>query len=68
MSADQHTFGERFASPAEGRPSGAPRQSEGKRPFVPSGGVIPTSADANPADLADQQRTAPPDDDQYDRG
>ena len=43
-----HTFGERFASPGEGRPAAPPRMSEGTRPRVPEGGAIPSSPDAMP--------------------
>ena len=39
-----HTFGERFADPAAGRPAGAPRQPLGRRPQVPKGGAIPLDA------------------------
>lgn len=43
-----HTFGERLAAPAEGRPSGAPWMPRDQRPKVPAGGAIPSSADAMP--------------------
>ena len=36
-----HTFGERMANEAEGRPSGRPRLPHGQRPQVPAGGTIP---------------------------
>ena len=36
-----HCFGERFADPGAGRPSGAPRMPAGERPFVPRDGAIP---------------------------
>ncbi len=47
-----HTFGERFASPSEGRPIGPPRMSEGTRPRVPEGGAIPSSPDAMPETIS----------------
>ncbi|MBV8972226.1 MAG: N-6 DNA methylase, partial [Sphingomonadaceae bacterium] len=40
-----HSFGERMAG---GRPPGLPRLPEGRRPFVPAGGAIPTTSDAFP--------------------
>jgi hypothetical protein len=43
-----HTFGERFADPADGRPAGAPRMQAGERPTIPADGAIPSSADAMP--------------------
>jgi hypothetical protein len=43
-----HSFGERFADPAEGRPAGAPRLPEADRPTIPEGGAIPTEAEAMP--------------------
>ncbi|RWI44236.1 MAG: hypothetical protein EOQ93_31400 [Mesorhizobium sp.] len=36
-----HTYGERFADPAAGRPKAPPRMAEGTRPFIPEGGSIP---------------------------
>ncbi len=47
-----HTFGERFAAPAEGRPAGPPRMPEGERPHVPAGGAIPSTADAMPETIS----------------
>lgn len=35
-----HTYGERFADPAAGRPKAPPRMAEGMRPFIPEGGGI----------------------------
>ena len=43
-----HTFGERFASPKEGRPASAPRMPDGERPQIPAGGTIPSAADDMP--------------------
>ena len=43
-----HTFGERFVSPADGRPKGAPRLPAGERPNVPANGAIPSAEDAMP--------------------
>jgi predicted helicase len=47
-----HTFGERFISPRDGRPAGAPRLQEGERPRVPDDGAIPSTADAMPDMIA----------------
>ncbi len=46
-----HSFGERFADPAEGRPAGAPRLPPDQRPTIPEAGAIPTDADAMPDTL-----------------
>ena len=43
-----HSFGERFADPAEGRPNGAPRMPDGERPVIPRNGAIPTHPDRFP--------------------
>ncbi len=43
-----HTFGERFAAPAEGRPARAPRLPEGQGPSIPKDGAIPSGADEMP--------------------
>lgn len=43
-----HSFGERMADPAAGRPSGAPRLPPERRPNVPPGGAIPSDADGMP--------------------
>ena len=43
-----HTFGERFAAPAESRPASAPRMPEASRPRIPEGGAIPGSAESMP--------------------
>lgn len=45
-----HTYGDRFADPAEGRPKGAPRIPGG--PTIPAGGAVP----GNPADFPDELR------------
>ena len=47
-----HTFGERFADAAAGRPAGAPRLPVGQRPQVPVGGAIPNDADNMPDSLS----------------
>jgi hypothetical protein len=47
-----HTFGERFASPRDGRPAGAPRLPESERPRVPDDGAIPSNADAMPETIS----------------
>jgi hypothetical protein len=47
-----HTFGERFASPGDGRPASAPRLPEGKRPQVPDDGAVPSTADAIPQTIS----------------
>jgi hypothetical protein len=43
-----HTFGDRFASPTDDRPSSAPRMPEGERPRIPENGSIPSAADSMP--------------------
>ncbi|MDG4892662.1 N-6 DNA methylase [Mesorhizobium sp. WSM4976] len=43
-----HTYGERFADPAAGRPKAPPRMAEGARPFIPDGGGIPGSPEPLP--------------------
>jgi hypothetical protein len=43
-----HTYGERFADPATGRPKAPPRMAEGARPFIPEGGGIPGSPEPLP--------------------
>lgn len=47
-----HTFGERMADAAEGRPAGPPRIAGGKGPRIPKEGAIPTTAAAMPDSLA----------------
>ena len=47
-----HTFGERFADPAAGRPADAPRQPLGRRPQVPKGGAIPLDAAGMPDSIS----------------
>jgi hypothetical protein len=46
------TFGERFVSPSEGRPAGAPRLPEWLRPQIPASGSIPSSAEAMPNSIS----------------
>jgi hypothetical protein len=43
-----HTFGERFADPASGRPSAPPRLPKDLAPRIPADGVIPQSPEAMP--------------------
>jgi hypothetical protein len=43
-----HTFGDRMADAAKGRPDGPPRLSPAKRPKIPAGGAIPQEPDAMP--------------------
>jgi type ISP restriction-modification system protein len=43
-----HTFGERFAAPAENHPASPPRLPQGEGPRIPEGGTIPSSPDAMP--------------------
>jgi hypothetical protein len=43
-----HTFGERFADPASGRPSGPPRLASGNTPRIPADGAIPSDPAAMP--------------------
>ena len=43
-----HTFGERFADPAQGRPASPPRMPDGRRPHIPEGGAIPSTPEAMP--------------------
>ncbi len=43
-----HTFGERFADVAHGRPGQPPRLPKGEAPRIPSGGVIPQDNDLMP--------------------
>ena len=47
-----HTFGERFADSAAGRPAGLPRLPEADRPHVPRAGAIPAEADDMPDALS----------------
>jgi hypothetical protein len=44
-----HTYGERFADSAEGRPSGPPRAPSG--PTIPAAGAIPTDPAKFPNEL-----------------
>ena len=43
-----HTFGERMADAADGRPPGPPRLPPGQRPNVPADGAIPSDPDHMP--------------------
>lgn len=43
-----HTFGERMADPAEGRPFGPPRLLAERRPRIPAEGAIPQDPDSMP--------------------
>ncbi len=52
-----HTFGERFADPADDRAPGPPRLPLGRRPQVPKGGAIPLDAAGMP-DLMSYDATA----------
>jgi hypothetical protein len=45
-----HTYGERFADPKAGRPSGAPRM-QGNAPTIPRGGTIPGAPEPLPDDM-----------------
>lgn len=46
-----HTFGERFAYPAAGRPSAPPRLPRQDSPRVPDGGEIPGAPEPLPGDM-----------------
>ena len=46
-----HTYGERFADPKAGRPSGAPRLPKDKAPFIPRDGAIPGAPEPLPDDM-----------------
>jgi hypothetical protein len=43
-----HTYGERMADPAQGRPAAPPRLPTGQRPQVPLEGTIPSTPDGMP--------------------
>ncbi|HMO64648.1 MAG TPA: N-6 DNA methylase, partial [Verrucomicrobiota bacterium] len=43
-----HTFGERLADAAKGRPAGPPRLPAAQRPRIPAAGAIPQEPDAMP--------------------
>ena len=43
-----HTFGERMGDAAAGRPNGAPRLPPERRPTIPAGGSIPSTAEGMP--------------------
>jgi hypothetical protein len=46
-----HTYGERFADPRAGRPSGAPRLPKDKAPTIPKGGAIPGAPEPLPDEM-----------------
>jgi hypothetical protein len=46
-----HTYGERFADPKAGRPSGAPRLPKSEAPFIPKGGTIPGAPEPLPDEM-----------------
>ena len=43
-----HSYGERFADPGEGRPSGPPRLPKGEAPTIPKDGAIPGAPEPLP--------------------
>ena len=43
-----HTFGERYADPSNGRPTGAPRMPKGEGPLIPRDGAIPSDPERMP--------------------
>lgn len=45
-----HTYGERFADPNAGRPSGAPRM-EKNGPYIPKAGAIPSDPENSPNEM-----------------
>jgi len=47
-----HTFGERLADAAQGRPAGPPRLPSAQRPRIPKDGAIPEDPDAMPDTIA----------------
>ena len=46
-----HTYGERCADPAAGRPAAPPRMSRGEGPTIPAAGTIPGAPDPLPEDM-----------------
>jgi hypothetical protein len=46
-----HTFGERFADPKAGRPSGPPRLPKERTPRIPRDGAIPDDSDSMPDEI-----------------
>jgi hypothetical protein len=46
-----HTYGERFADPKAGRPSGAPRLPKSEAPTIPKGGTIPGAPEPLPDEM-----------------
>ena len=43
-----HCYGERFADPADGRPTGTPRLARGQGPTIPANGAIPGTPEPLP--------------------
>ena len=52
-----HTFGERFADPAQGRPSSPPRLPKEQAPRIPKGGAIPATSAAMPDTISYDETT-----------
>jgi len=46
-----HTFGDRFADPAHGRPAGPPRLAGDEAPRIPAAGAIPSDSEGMPDDI-----------------
>ena len=46
-----HTFGERYAAPANGRPAGAPRLPKGEGPRIPTDGALPSAPERMPDNM-----------------
>ena len=46
-----HTFGERYADPANGRPAGTPRMPKGEGPRIPKDGAIPSDPERMPDNI-----------------
>ena len=55
-----HSYGERFADPGEGRPSGPPRLPKGEAPTIPKDGAIPGAPEPLPDVHELRRREAPP--------
>lgn len=52
-----HTYGERFADPASGRPSAPPRMGKGQGPTIPVGGTIPGAPNPLPDTMRHDRST-----------